>query len=79
MAVGKATVTGQQVRSLFALDSTNFAFSFTDNDVVIQTIGYGHGVGMSQVGADAMAKRGAGYREILTHYYRGVQIEKLPQ
>jgi len=46
---------------------------------VIQTIGYGHGVGMSQVGADAMAKRGAGYREILTHYYRGVQIEKLPQ
>lgn len=79
VAAGKATVTGQQVRSLFALDSTNFAFSFTDNDVVIQTIGYGHGVGMSQVGADAMAKRGAGYREILTHYYRGVQIEKLPQ
>ena len=79
VAAGKTALTGQQIRSLFDLNSTNFSFSFTDADVVIETIGYGHGVGMSQAGADAMAKRGAGYEEILTHYYQGVEIQKLRQ
>jgi stage II sporulation protein D len=73
---GKKTLTGQQMRTLFDLNSTNFTLTFTDDNVAIQTIGYGHGVGMSQVGADAMAKNGSDYKEILTHYFKGVAVEK---
>jgi len=79
VAVGKTTLTGQKLRGLFDLNSTNFTFSFTGTDVLIQSTGYGHGVGMSQAGADAMAKRGADYKEILQHYFQGVKIRKLPQ
>jgi len=65
------------MRALFSLDSANFSLSFTKEEVTMTTIGFGHGVGMSQIGADSMAKNGADYKEILTHYYSGVQIESL--
>ena len=45
--------------------------------MTIRTKGYGHGVGMSQYGARAMALEGAGYEEILKHYYTGIEIEKV--
>lgn len=76
VASGGVTLTGQQVRSLFSLNSTNFTVSFTEKEVVVETLGYGHGVGMSQVGANAMAQSGSDYKAILTHYYQGVQIQK---
>ncbi|MFZ5975743.1 MAG: stage II sporulation protein D [Bacillota bacterium] len=76
MAAGGATLTGQQMRSLFSLNSTNFTLSFTGGNVVIETLGYGHGVGMSQVGANAMAQKGDDYKTILTHYFQGVEIQK---
>jgi stage II sporulation protein D len=45
--------------------------------VTVTTVGFGHGVGMSQYGANTMAEEGSDYKEILTHYYTGVEIEKI--
>lgn len=72
-------VSGRDIRSLFNLNSTNFKISvFTkDNIIRFDTIGYGHGVGMSQWGANGMAKEGAMYTDILKHFYQGVKIEKI--
>lgn len=72
--LGGQTFTGKQVRSAFGLDSTNFTIEVQDQTIAITTRGYGHGVGMSQVGADAMAKQGSDYQDILLHYYTGVEI-----
>lgn len=75
--VGNATVTGRNMREWFGLKSTNFTVSFTDDGVVFETVGYGHGVGMSQDGANLMAKEGQNYEDILHHYYTDVQIKKI--
>lgn len=70
-------VTGRDMRNLFNLNSTNFKITILrDGNIEIETIGYGHGVGMSQWGANGMAERGSTYEEILKHYYTGVEIEK---
>ncbi|HAW70029.1 MAG TPA: hypothetical protein DCX37_02440, partial [Firmicutes bacterium] len=53
----------------------NFAFK-TGSFIVIGGRGYGHGIGMSQWGAKGMAEQGFAYREILSHYYRGTNVEK---
>jgi len=58
------------------LPSTSFTISVADKTVKITTKGYGHRVGMSQYGADAMALEGKSYKEILSHYYPGTQLEK---
>lgn len=75
--LGKALARGRDMRALFDLNSTNFTLTFTAREAVFQTIGYGHGVGMSQTGANAMANRGADYVEILTHYYTGTEVEAI--
>lgn len=75
--IGKTKFTGKQIRSLFTLDSTDFTFAFDEKNVQITTKGYGHGVGMSQVGANAMAKQGKSCEEILTHYYTGVTLAQM--
>lgn len=75
--VGNKVLRGRDIRAALGLNSTNFKIEREGDNVVITTIGYGHGVGMSQYGADGMAKRGADYREILTHYYTGVEIKKI--
>lgn len=67
-------ISGREIRSLFNLDSTNFSFIQSGNEIEILTSGYGHGVGMSQWGADGMANEGYNYKEILNHYYTGVEI-----
>lgn len=72
--IGGVEFTGRQIRSFFNLDSTNFTISVSGNTVSITTKGYGHGVGMSQVGANAMAKQGNDYQKILFHYYTGVEL-----
>ncbi len=72
--LGDRQVTGRQLRGALDLPSANIAFSFSGEAVRIDTQGYGHGVGMSQHGADAMASAGADYREILQHYYTGIVI-----
>ena len=66
--------TGVEIRKLLALRSTNFTVVASEDEIQFQTKGYGHRVGMSQYGAEAMAVDGKSYIQILTHYYRGVEI-----
>ncbi len=72
--LGKVEVTGRELRGALELRSAWFTIEFTDDEVVIDTRGYGHGVGMSQSGANGMAQEGKNYREILKHYYTGIEI-----
>ena len=67
---------GTTFRTLLGLRSTDFTIDISD-DVKITTKGYGHGVGMSQYGANAMAKNGSNYEEILHHYYKDVDIVEI--
>lgn len=68
------TYTGTQLRKLLGLRSTAFTLSVVGDIVTITTKGYGHRVGMSQYGADAMAVQGSTYAEILAHYYQGTEL-----
>lgn len=72
--VGGVAVKGTALRTLFDLRSANFSVAADGEKVTFSVTGYGHGVGMSQYGANAMARAGSGRREILTHYYTGVTI-----
>ncbi|HHU63338.1 MAG TPA: stage II sporulation protein D [Clostridiales bacterium] len=74
LTIGDVTLTGNEFRQLYDLNSANFKIKVTGNQVVITTIGYGHGVGMSQYGANGMAEKGSSYREILRHYYKDTDI-----
>ena len=73
--VGGVTVKGTRVRSALGLRSACFDWEVQDGKLVFYVTGYGHGVGLSQYGADKMAEEGADYREILTHYYTGVTVD----
>ena len=74
--IGGATLRGTEVRSLFGLRSARFTVTADQKQVTFSVVGYGHGAGMSQYGANAMAGAGADFREILTHYYTGVTLEQ---
>lgn len=65
---------GENLRQLLSLRSGNFTIEKSDDVYVFTCMGYGHGVGMSQNGANYMAKQGSDYKEILSHYYPGTQI-----
>jgi stage II sporulation protein D len=73
--IGDNELTGVEVRTALALNSANFTITVSGGDLVFDVKGYGHGVGLSQAGAEEMAKMGYDYREILQHYYTGVEIE----
>ena len=75
LSVGGVSVKGARLRSILGLRSACFDWEARDGKLVFFVTGYGHGVGMSQYGANAMAAAGADYREILTHYYTGVTVE----
>lgn len=76
--VGDKVLAGRDIRELFGLRSANFSLAFNGKeDIIFTTRGYGHGVGMSQWGANGMAKAGYSYEEILQHYYLGVSVELL--
>lgn len=77
LVIGGKTYTGTQLRSLLGLRSTSFSWDVTEGDIVITTRGYGHRVGMSQYGAEAMAVEGCTYRQILAHYYPGTELVQL--
>lgn len=70
-------MTGNSLRELLSLRSPVFSAEYSDGEYVFTVSGYGHGVGMSQNGANAMAKNGKTYDEIIKHYYHGTEIEKL--
>ena len=77
MTLGGVTLTGGQVRSLFSLRSACFTVSWDGAQFTFDVTGYGHGVGMSQYGANAMAKGGSSFEDILTWYYSGAQVGEL--
>ena len=72
--VGDKIFDGVTFRNLLKLRSTDFSIMVINNQVSITTKGYGHGVGLSQYGANGMAQEGYTYREILKHYYTGVEV-----
>ena len=69
--------TGKEIRLKLDLRSTFFTFYEKDNKILIKTKGYGHGVGMSQYGANGMALAGFKYEDILKYYYTGIKIKKI--
>lgn len=75
--IGNLNLSGVEVRSILGLKSANFTFSIDENNIKFSVIGYGHGVGMSQTGADSMAKQGKTYEEIIKHFYVGVEVVNL--
>lgn len=74
--IGNVTYTGTRIRSLLKLPSTSFVISAVGDHLIITTKGFGHRVGMSQYGADAMAVDGHSFEEILNHYYSGTILQK---
>lgn len=75
--LGNIKIDGVKFRKLFNLNSTDFNIEITSDSVKVKCKGYGHRVGMSQWGANAMAKEGKSYEDILKHYYSGVEIDKV--
>ena len=77
LLINNKLYTGLEIRKLLNLRSTDFSFEITSDEVKITTKGYGHGVGMSQYGANYMAKEGYNYKEILNYYYQNTEITKI--
>lgn len=75
--VGNLELSGVEMRTLFGLRSANFKITIEGDDIHFEVIGYGHGVGMSQTGADSLAKQGKNYEEIIHHFYTGVEIQDI--
>ena len=73
---GNTNISGIEARAIFELKSTKFGVDVGEN-ITFNVVGYGHGVGMSQTGADAMAKTGATAEQIISHYYTDVTIENI--
>lgn len=69
-------LTSGYVMSKLGLRSTYFEIIKEDTKIIVKNKGYGHGVGMSQYGAQGMAKAGYNYQDILKHYYTGIEIKK---
>ena len=74
---GGVRVQGTALRTMLGLHSTNFTVSVQDNRLTFTTVGYGHGVGLSQWGARYLAEQGKSWRQILAHYYPGTEITSL--
>jgi stage II sporulation protein D len=68
------TLTGKDIRDKLGLDSSDFTWNRKGDNIIITTKGFGHGVGMSQYGANGMAAEGKNYKQIVKYYYKGVQI-----
>ena len=71
---GNHELSGTETRSLFGLKSTNFEIIKENENIKFSVKGYGHGVGMSQTGANTLAKEGKSYEDIIKHFYVGVEI-----
>ncbi len=74
LKIGQSYVRGTKIRSAFGLRSADFHITFPGDEVLFEVYGNGHGCGMSQLGAQAMAKEGKSFSEILLHYYIGVEL-----
>ena len=74
---GNHEISGVEARSLLGLRSTNFEISIDDDNIKFSVKGYGHGVGMSQTGADSIAKQGSSAEDIIKHFYTGVEVSEV--
>lgn len=77
ISFGDKVLTGKEVREKLGIRSADFVLEKQGEEVIVTTKGYGHGVGMSQYGANALAQEGQSYEEILTYYYQGVEITSI--
>src|SRR5699024_4077411 len=77
LQLASETFSGRDVRESLDLPSTDFTIEQKDHHLIFTTKGFGHGIGMSQNGANGMAKEGKTYQEIVTHYYQGVEISEV--
>lgn len=79
LQLGNNVWTGREVRTILGIPSTDFTINYnnTTRKVHVKTQGYGHGVGMSQYGAEAMANEGKTAAEILHYYYQDIEIKKI--
>lgn len=77
LTINGTEFSGRDVYNRLGLKSTDFSIKKEGNNIIINTTGYGHGVGMSQYGAEGMALEGYTYDEILTYYYTGTTIKKM--
>lgn len=75
--IGDQTFTGREVREALELASSDFSWKQKEDQITFTTYGYGHGVGMSQWGANLMAKKGQKAEQIISHYYQRVKIENI--
>ena len=75
--IGNLELSGVEVRNIFGLRSANFEINIEDKKIKFKVTGYGHGVGMSQTGADSLAKEGKKYEDIIHHFYTNVEIENM--
>jgi stage II sporulation protein D len=73
--IGNQHFSGKEIREALGLSSSDFRWQLQDNRVIIQTLGWGHGVGLSQWGAHGMAQEGATAKEIVKHYYQGIEVQ----
>ena len=76
ITINEKTFKGTEIYKLLKIRSTDFEIEQKNNEIYLTTKGYGHGVGMSQYGANGMAKEGYNYKEILSHYYQGTTLKK---
>ncbi|MCT4596740.1 MAG: stage II sporulation protein D [Vallitalea sp.] len=72
--VGNKILEGEKIRNYLGLESSNFTIQNADGKIEILCKGYGHGVGMSQYGADFLAQKGYNYKEILNYYYTNIEV-----
>lgn len=77
ISIGGSIFTGREVREKLGLRSSQFSWSRKGNKILITTFGNGHGVGMSQWGANGMAKEGGTATQILKHYYSGISFTQI--
>lgn len=77
LSMGKQFMSGDEFRKSAGLSSTCFTWKENRSGVIFTVIGYGHGVGMCQYGANGMAKQGWNYHQILQHYYKGIRFSKI--
>ena len=75
--VGNIKISGTDLRKILNLNSSNFTINYNNDEINFNVKGYGHGVGMSQWGAEGMAKEGYKYYDILFHYFQGTDIKDM--
>lgn len=74
ISINGKKLTGKEIREKLQLRSTDFNWTRKGDQIVITTKGYGHGIGMSQYGANGMASEGKNYQDIVTYYYQGADV-----